>query len=164
MFSLPCLRDNRAASSFSTRILTTLFCLARSSARSPWQASQSGDGNTRTIIVSASWGCVLDVSELWPSARQKGGHWRCFGSAGGVEEAPLFHTPTSTTDILSVDTTIAQQVLSSMGRRREKDTSVLQLRAHTNQNEIKIQVPQASLPSSSPVCRATTPTGYLSSF
>lgn len=77
--------------------------------------------------------CVFDVSELWPtSARQKGGQWRCFGSAGGVEEAPLFHTPTSTTDILTTSL-----LLSSMGRRRKKDTFFPQLRTHTNQNEMK---------------------------
>lgn len=108
------------ASSFSTRILTIL-CLARSSAPSPWQASQSGDGNAHTITVSASWG----VSSMSRSSGQvpdkRVGTGDVSGLQGGWRKPPFFHTPTtSTTSSITVDTTIAQQVLSSMGRRRKK--------------------------------------------
>lgn len=97
-----------------------ILCLARSSAPSPWQASQSGDGNTHTITVSASWG----VSSMSRSSGQvpdkRVGTGDVSGLQGGLRKPPFFHTPTLTTSSITVDTTIAQQVLSSMGRRRKK--------------------------------------------
>lgn len=93
-------------------------------------------------------GCVLDVSELWPSARQKGGHWRCFGSAGGGGSPPFFtHQPQR--HLQSQWTPPSHNKSSHRWDVEEKNTSVLQLRTHTNQNKMEIQNPPGWLPSSS---------------